>query len=196
MPRLAAQILASDRAAAAESIGATLDPEWPLRDLLDILPAHIALRDDDLPFGVWVIVERSTNTVVGDIGFHGPPRADGTAEIGYSIVPSRRGRGYATEAARTLIDWARLQARVRRIVARCLPDNAASIKVLERLGFVRDGKRDGDLRWVLPGAAAPLEAAPATNPPSPSPKRARGCLVGLIETLVVTVLLFVGNVLT
>jgi signal peptidase I len=194
LPLPAAESLADDRTTAAESIGATLDPEWPLPDLLAILPAHRALRDADLPFGVWVIVERATNTVVGDIGFHGPPDASGTAEIGYSVVPSRRRRGYATEAARTLVDWALRQPRVRRLVAGCLPDNLPSIRTLERLGFARDGERDGELRWILAGPGVPPGPPdPAVTPSPGSPKRrARGCLFELIETVVLTVLLFLG----
>lgn len=148
LPQRAARSLPGNRAEAEDAIGASLDPEWPRADLLDILPAHAAARADDLPFGVWLIVERSTSTVVGDIGFHGPPGVEGTVEIGYSIVPTRRNRGYATEAARALIDWARTQPRVSRIVASCAPDNAASIRTLERLRFVRDGERDGELRWI------------------------------------------------
>ncbi|MGH9888963.1 MAG: GNAT family N-acetyltransferase, partial [bacterium] len=150
MARQAAALLPADRARAAAAVDVALDPEWPLPDLVDILPRHAAADEDDLPFGVWLIVERSSDTVVGDVGFHGPPDAMGTVEIGYSIVPSRRARGYATEAPRTLIAWARRQPRVRRIVAGCAPDNPASIRTLERSGFVRDGEREGELRWVLP----------------------------------------------
>jgi ribosomal-protein-alanine N-acetyltransferase len=149
MPQRAAQALAGNRGRAADAIGAGLDPEWPLPDLLDILPAHAAAHEVDLLFGVWLIVERSSNTVVGDIGFHRPPDADGTVEIGYSIVPTRRNRGYATEAARALIEWARGHPRVTRIVAGCAPDNAASIRTLERIGFAGDAERDGELRWTL-----------------------------------------------
>jgi signal peptidase I len=205
LPREAARALAGDRARAAEAIGAELHPEWPLPDLLDVLPAHLALADEDLPFGVWVIVERSSNMVVGDVGFHGPPTADGTVEIGYSVVPSRRRRGYATTGARTLLDWASQQPRVRRIVAGCLADNGPSIRTLDRLGFVQDGERDGELRWVLADATDTEEPATPQRPtsrPSPgsdstaspaSPKRrARGCLFEIVETMVLTVVIFLG----
>ena len=149
LPPRAAATLVTDRAEAEAAIGSALDPAWPLPDLLDILPAHATALDDDLPFGVWLIVERASDTVVGDIGFHGPPDPEGTVEIGYSIVPSRRNRGYATEAAQTLISWARRHPRVRCIVAGSAAANAASIRTLERLGFTRDGERDGELRWTL-----------------------------------------------
>src|ERR1700679_781002 len=44
--------------------------------------------------------------VVGGIGFFGPPREDGEVEVGYGIVPSRQGRGYATEALQAMLAMA------------------------------------------------------------------------------------------
>jgi len=93
------------------------------------------------------MIERESNTVVGDIGFLGVPGADGSVEIGYSVIPDRRGRGYATEAARTLVDWALRQPDVTTVVAGCDNDNVPSIRTLERLGFVRTGEADGQVRW-------------------------------------------------
>ena len=106
------------------------------------------------PFGIWVMIERETETVVGDIGFFGPPDADGSVEIGYSVVPDRRRRGYATQAAHSLVVWAFQQPGVQRVVAGCEPDNEPSIRTLERLSFVRidDGRRD-QLRWQFAGGA-------------------------------------------
>lgn len=129
-----------DRAGAAAALGVALDSEWPAPDLLDVLPGTE-------PFGAWAILEMATSTVVGDIGFHGPPDGDGVVEIGYSIVPNRRRRGYAIEAARALVAWALAQPGIQGIVAGSVADNAASIATLERLGFERTGEADGEIRW-------------------------------------------------
>ena len=83
---------------AAGIIGAILPDAWPLADLLGVLPMQAAATPDQERFGIWLIVERDTNTVVGDIGFHGPPDG-GRVEIGFSVIPDRRRRGYASEAA-------------------------------------------------------------------------------------------------
>jgi RimJ/RimL family protein N-acetyltransferase len=45
------------------------------------------------------------DTLVGTAGFKGPPDNDGVVEIAYGIVPSREGRGYATDAAKGLIEF-------------------------------------------------------------------------------------------
>jgi RimJ/RimL family protein N-acetyltransferase len=93
------------------------------------------------------MIERDSGSAVGDIGFKGPPEDTGRIEIGYSVIPDRRRRGYAKEAARALIDWALSQPKVRVIVAGCHPDNVPSIRTLERVGFHRTGKADGEIRW-------------------------------------------------
>lgn len=129
-----------DREGAARALGVALDPEWPAPDLLDVLPGTE-------PFGAWAIVERAAAIVVGDIGFHGPPDGTGILEIGYSIVPSRRRRGYAVEAAQALLAWAIAQPGIQGIVAGSAAGNDASIATLERLGFERTGEADGELRW-------------------------------------------------
>ena len=105
-----------------------------------------AARPDDERFGIWLMLERDTNTVVGDIGFMGPPD-DGVVEIGFSVIPDRRRRGYATEAARSLVDWALRVPEIRDVVARSEAANEASGRTLTTAGFSRDGERDGVVDW-------------------------------------------------
>jgi RimJ/RimL family protein N-acetyltransferase len=143
----AAMALPDGRGSAAQLIGAELSDDWPAHDLLDVLPMQASIAPEQAHYGVWLIIEQATNTVVGDIGFFGPPGPDGTLEVGYSVVPDRRRRGYATEAARALIGWAVDQAGVRTIVAGCSEHNAASIRTLERVGFSPTGRVESQLRW-------------------------------------------------
>lgn len=149
LPAAAAGALPEDRETAARLLGVALPVEWPQADLLDALPLQAAASPTDEPFGVWMIVERESAAVVGDIGFMGPPGADRTVEIGYSVIPDRRGRGYATEATRALVHWALGQPRVEMVVAGCDRENAPSIRILERIGFVRTGEMNGQLRWRI-----------------------------------------------
>jgi ribosomal-protein-alanine N-acetyltransferase len=149
LPPTAAAALPDNRQGAQQIIGATLHPDWPHRDLLDVLPRHAAAAPGEARFGIWLIVERASETVVGDIGFFGPPTPEGTVEIGYSIAADRRRRGYATEAALALIEWARREANVSAVLARCEEDNVPSIRTLERLGFARTGSIDHLLAWRL-----------------------------------------------
>ncbi|OGN91648.1 MAG: hypothetical protein A2Y88_12775 [Chloroflexi bacterium RBG_13_48_10] len=68
-------------------------------------------------------------------------------EIGWAVHPVIWGKGYATEAARKVMDWAFRELNVHRIVAFCHADNAASVRVMEKLGMHRDG-RLRETRWL------------------------------------------------
>lgn len=128
-------------------LGVRLAAEWPDPSLVGVLRRHAAASEDTECFGVWVMIEGEDGSVVGDVGFHGPPDDAGTIEIGYSVIPSRRGHGYAAEAAGGLVQWALFQPSIRTIVAGCAPDNVPSVRTLERVGFRQTGEANGEMRW-------------------------------------------------
>ncbi|MEA2285039.1 MAG: hypothetical protein QOJ21_1082 [Solirubrobacteraceae bacterium] len=101
------------------------------------------------PFYAYVIVRRSDGLAVGDAGFFGAPGADGEVEIGYALVSRARGGGLAGEAVALLADWALSQPGVRAVTARVEAGNAASVRLLDRLGFVADGRSEQYLRYSL-----------------------------------------------
>jgi RimJ/RimL family protein N-acetyltransferase len=79
------------------------------------------------------MVHRNTGYTVGSCCFKGPP-ADGAVEIAYGIEPEQQGRGYATEAAEALTNFAFAQ-NVRTVRAHTLPEANASTRVLTKCGF-------------------------------------------------------------
>jgi [ribosomal protein S5]-alanine N-acetyltransferase len=97
-------------------------------------PGQVGADPAEEAWGHRQVVERASGLVVGGIGFFGPPRG-GEVEIGYGIVPSRQGRGYATEALRTMVAMAWADSRVRTVVAGTDPGNVASQRVLGNAGF-------------------------------------------------------------
>lgn len=105
---------------------AELSPAW-----LD----RIAQPDVDLWTLGFTIVGRVSGEVLGGCGCKAPPDADGMVEIAYGIAPEHQRRGYATEAAGALVDWAFRTPAVRIVRAHTLFDNAASIAVLRNCGF-------------------------------------------------------------
>jgi len=60
-------------------------------------------------------------------------------EIGYSLVPSERGKGYCTEAVKIMVDYLFLSKDTMRIQAQTDPRNIASQKALEKVGFKKEG---------------------------------------------------------
>jgi ribosomal-protein-alanine N-acetyltransferase len=96
-------------------------------------------------FGHFQVVLREERLVIGDIGFHAPPDELGEISVGFGIVPAARGRGYATEALRTLLAWALRQPDVRAVYADTDLVNLASHRVLLSAGM-RLASDDGDRR--------------------------------------------------
>jgi RimJ/RimL family protein N-acetyltransferase len=100
------------------------------------------------PFGIFEIVEGTNDEVVGGIGFHRPPSADGAVEVGYGIVPSRWNQGICTDALRAIVAFAREQG-ASRVEARSLPSNSASRRVMEKVGLHFVDVADGFTRYEI-----------------------------------------------
>jgi RimJ/RimL family protein N-acetyltransferase len=134
-----------------------LDPELKLRQI-GVGPAHliaaghlpielpvaldyptefsmeVALSiDDGEPLGPFFLLSTIDGVVVGEIG--GTLVRPGTVEIGYAVVRSARGRGFATAAVRQFIELARAHPAIDRLIARTPLDRPASERVLTRSGF-------------------------------------------------------------
>jgi [ribosomal protein S5]-alanine N-acetyltransferase len=84
------------------------------------------------PGQLWYVIETSAREKVGQIV--GRYQEDGSVQIGYRVIPSARGRGYSTEAARVLITHL-FASGVERVVAEANPGNKPSTRVLEKLEF-------------------------------------------------------------
>lgn len=83
--------------------------------------------------------DSTTGAVVGQGGFKGPPR-DGVVEIAYGTEPTHRGKGYATETAAALVNYAFTFPDVRVVLAHTLPGSLASQRVLTKCGFEHVGE--------------------------------------------------------
>ncbi len=86
------------------------------------------------------IVRREDGRLIGNCGIRRKPGNDWEADIGYELTPDCWGNGYATEAARAIVDFGFKDLGLRRISSWCIADNVASARVLERLGFQREGR--------------------------------------------------------
>ncbi len=76
-----------------------------------------------------------TGELVGDLVLHCVSEVDERGEIGFIVPPTHQGKGYATEAARTLLRIAFHEVGFRRVVGQVESRNVASARVLEKLGM-------------------------------------------------------------
>ena len=81
------------------------------------------------------MIFRESGGPVGSCGFKGPPDSDGVVEIAYGIDPDHQGKGYATEAAEAMVNYAFGDDCVRTVRAHTLPEPNASGRVLTKCGF-------------------------------------------------------------
>lgn len=155
-------LLDGDLARVREQVPYDVDEQTFAGDDYVLRLRQTQLRADptELPWLYRAAVLRGTREVVARAGFHAPPDAEGSLEIGYRVQPSWRRQGLATELAAGLLHWAREQGAVQ-CLASTAPDNLASQAVLARLGFVRTGEAmdevDG-LEWVYALALNPAVA--------------------------------------
>ena len=90
-------------------------------------------------YAPWKMTLKDSQEFIGDLCFKGPVK-NHSVEIGYGIQPEYEGRGYTTEALQALTKWAFGQKDVVFVEAETAPDNKASQRVLEKCGFVPDGR--------------------------------------------------------
>jgi RimJ/RimL family protein N-acetyltransferase len=87
-----------------------------------------------------MVLRETGRRMAGHIGFHGPP-VDGAAELGYTVFPEYRRRGYALEAATALMDWAQKTHGVRRFIVSVSPSNGPSLALAAKMGFAKTGEQ-------------------------------------------------------
>jgi RimJ/RimL family protein N-acetyltransferase len=106
-----------------------------MRAYFDSHPAERA-RGDALNLAV---ADAGSDAFLGAMSLLRFAWADLRCEIGYWLAPEGRGRGAASTAARLLARWALTSLRLERVAIHAAADNAASQRVAERAGFVREG---------------------------------------------------------
>jgi len=116
------------------------DAPYPVADGTRLINGMLG-QHPDTP-GEWfqfAVALRSTKELIGDCAARTELHDPRQAEIGFTLAQQHQGRGYATEAARALLGYLFAQRSKHRVTACCDPRNAASVRVLERLGMRREG---------------------------------------------------------
>jgi [ribosomal protein S5]-alanine N-acetyltransferase len=111
---------------------------------------QLSLTPVDADWVTGVVV--ADGVAVGRAGFHAAPDADGMVEVGYAIDPDHRRRGHARAVLTSMVERARRDPVVRRVVASVSPDNDPSLNLIGQFGFERTGEQWDDedgLEWVF-----------------------------------------------
>ena len=92
-----------------------------------------------MEFRWWDILEQGNKIVVGAAGFHSWYTDHSRAELGYNLFEPFRGQGYMTEALTKIINIGFTDMGLNRIEAFVGPGNDPSLRIMERLGFSKEG---------------------------------------------------------
>ena len=138
--------LAAGDGAGLNDLAATFSDEWVdgVRGLAARRAQQIRQHPADAHWLLRPILRRaadatSPSTALGYLNFHGAPDENGMVEIGYMLLAEARGQGYAIEAVRAAFGWATRVHGIHRFRASVSPDNARSLNLIGKLGFVQIG---------------------------------------------------------
>jgi ribosomal-protein-alanine N-acetyltransferase len=144
-PAFLEAVLAERRDDAAAILGVELPSEFPRDGERRFLALRLRQMREDARFEDWspfaVVLE---GRMIGHAGYHGPPGVNtkqnpDAVEIGYTIEPEYRRRGYATAAASELIRRAEERG-IRHVIACSSPGNEPSLAIIRGLGFTQTGE--------------------------------------------------------
>jgi RimJ/RimL family protein N-acetyltransferase len=151
-------LLSRDRRAIRRLVPYAVPSSFPSEDDLAFLRfrrEQLARDPERYPWSVRAIVRKADRAMVGFVNFHGGPgvndvQAPDALELGWSVFPDDRRRGYATETALALMEWATDVHGIRHFISATTADNAASLRVHDKLGFIRTGEVvDGEIIFEL-----------------------------------------------
>lgn len=156
----------------AKALGAAVPGEWPPalydRAAIECSLSQLERGGADADWAYYYLVREDLGpdgpVAVGIAGYKGPPGADGSVEVGYSVLPRHQRLGLASEAVAALVDRAFEDPGVSRVLAETLPSLLPSIAVLEKGGFhlVGVGSEQGAIRFEL--SRADYDAGRTTTP--------------------------------
>jgi RimJ/RimL family protein N-acetyltransferase len=120
-------------------------PEDETKDFL----GRVIERYERDGFGLEAVVERAGGAIIGWAGLAVPhflPEILPAVEVGWRLAKAYWGQGLATEAGAAAVDWGFTEGGLERIVSIYEPENAASGRVMERLGFTYERTTSGTPR--------------------------------------------------
>ncbi|MCS6712555.1 GNAT family N-acetyltransferase [Brachybacterium sp. EF45031] len=139
-----------------EYLGGAVD--YASRQALELSPLG-------LTWGSWVIADAATDRMIGSITL---AYDRGELELSYALLPEHVGQGYAGEACRALLDWARANLEDDTVIAVTQTRNKRSVALLKRLGFtVRRGLEEFGAQQLLMQRSLREPLPPPSSPTDP-----------------------------
>jgi [ribosomal protein S5]-alanine N-acetyltransferase len=114
-----------------------IESERAVKRFIDCTPSY---------YRFWAVTDKTTDECLGLVNYHDGHIRNKRAAIGYIVDPAHCRQGIATEAVGAMIGFCFRDLRLHRLQAFIHPDNAPSLKLIEKLGFRREGLLRENLR--------------------------------------------------
>ena len=135
-----AETLAAYRSAPDVAVHQSWNAPYPVERARYAVESMAAADPAEPGWFQYAVELKTTRTHIGDVGVNlNDNRMQ--AEIGYTLAPERQGQGYATEAVRAVLERLFTVQGLHKVSAECDARNVASARLLERVGFTREGLR-------------------------------------------------------
>lgn len=120
------------------------EPTWPEDDLTQAaFRRRLRRQDEDISRDeayAFLIFDQGSDRLLGGVTLGGVRRGvSQTGTLGYWMGVPHAGKGRMTRAVAAIVEFAFTNLKLHRLEAACIPDNAPSIRVLEKNGFTREG---------------------------------------------------------
>jgi ribosomal-protein-alanine N-acetyltransferase len=117
-----------------------VDPMTDVREAQRLIAAFASWRQLPNPGVRWALHSRASGALVGTCGLFKWNRGWRSCTLGYELARAARGAGLMTEALHAALTWGFAQMALNRVDAQIHPQNAASLRLAARLGFVQEGR--------------------------------------------------------
>lgn len=114
---------------------------YPYEEEYEYQKAYIENMYRFFGYGMWLVFEKETGKLIGRAGVEHREALDGELELGYAIGKPWQGKGYATEVSLGILTYVKEELGFDKICSLVQPENAASLHVLEKCGFLLEGER-------------------------------------------------------
>jgi ribosomal-protein-alanine N-acetyltransferase len=135
-------LLANDLATARAESGVELGRLFVDEDSKWLWNYRLKQLETEPEAAAWIVravVAEPDGVVIGHAGYHGPPDDRGMVEVGYTVDPAYRRRGYAKAILAALLERSAAEPAVRVVRASISPDNAGSLATIAHFGFTQIG---------------------------------------------------------
>jgi ribosomal-protein-alanine N-acetyltransferase len=126
-------------------------PWTALSEAEEAIAATVAAYEDGGGLRLGLVL-RTSGELIGNVSLHHLEEASRRCEIGYALARAHWGHGYVTEGLQAMVDHGFGALGLNRIEADIDPRNAASARVLEKIGFQKEGYMPE--RWIVQGEPA------------------------------------------